>query len=185
MKSEKERERGPGNSEGGFHLWIARDRQADRGPGIGLAVDLLLSVFEFGSAPFVELREEIWLSVFDRACRSRLPGFIFTFAPEKTVRPSFIGDALRVVANEGGKVDFVELRCPMPELKRRIETEPRREHGKLRSISLFEQLHSGGAFDSPSMPRPAISIDTSICTPAQAAAQIVAALGLRNFSEAS
>jgi hypothetical protein len=50
---------------------------------------------------------------------------------------------------------------------------------------LFEQLHSGGAFDSPSMPRPAISIDTSICTPAQAAAQIVAALGLRNFSEAS
>jgi cytidylate kinase len=34
-----------------------------------LAVDLLLSIFEFGSSSFVQLREEIWLSVFDQACR--------------------------------------------------------------------------------------------------------------------
>ena len=34
-----------------------------------LAVDLLLSIFEFGSPPFIELREDIWLSVFDRASR--------------------------------------------------------------------------------------------------------------------
>ena len=52
-----------------------------------LAVDLLLSVFEFGSPAFVELRETIWLSVFEQACRSGLPGLIFTFAPERTVRP--------------------------------------------------------------------------------------------------
>ena len=36
-----------------------------------LAVDLLLSVFEFGSRPFVELREQIWLSV--RRWRSNTP----------------------------------------------------------------------------------------------------------------
>jgi len=51
-----------------------------------LAVDLLLSVFDFGSAPFVEIREEIWLSVFERACRAGLPGLIFTFAPETKIR---------------------------------------------------------------------------------------------------
>jgi hypothetical protein len=50
-----------------------------------LVVDLLLSVFEFGSEPFVELREEIWLRVFNEAARCGLPGLIFTFAPEATV----------------------------------------------------------------------------------------------------
>src|SRR5271170_2790832 len=63
-----------------------------------LVVDCLLSVFEFGSPPFVQLREEIWLSVFDHACRSNLPGLIFTFAPEKTVRPQFIREAMDVVS---------------------------------------------------------------------------------------
>jgi hypothetical protein len=32
-----------------------------------LAVDLVESVFEFGSWPFVELREMIWLALFSRA----------------------------------------------------------------------------------------------------------------------
>ncbi len=72
-------------------------------------VDLLLSVFEFGSKPFVELREEIWLSVFDRASRERLPGMIFTFAPESTVRPTFVGEAVRTVRDAGGEVEFIEL----------------------------------------------------------------------------
>ena len=38
-----------------------------------LVVDLLLSVFEFGSPGFVELREKIWLSVVRAACREGLP----------------------------------------------------------------------------------------------------------------
>ena len=38
-----------------------------------LVVDLLLSVFDFGSPPFVALREDIWLSVFDQACRNQVP----------------------------------------------------------------------------------------------------------------
>ncbi len=82
-----------------------------------LVVDCLLSVFEFGSVPFVQLREEIWLSVFDHACRSNLPGLIFTFAPERTVRPRFIREALDVVRIGGGEINFVELVCPLAELE--------------------------------------------------------------------
>ncbi len=62
-----------------------------------LAVDLLLSVFEFGSPQFVALREQIWLSVFESACQTQLPGLIFTFAPENTVRPEFISNTLEVI----------------------------------------------------------------------------------------
>ncbi len=120
-----------------------------------LAVDLLLSVFEFGSAPFVELREEIWLSIFERSAQSNLPGLIFTFAPESTVRPQFIPQTLDTIARAEGRLDFVELTCPLPELKRRIGDASRRDHGKLTSVSQFEQLLADGVFDAPVMPKPA------------------------------
>jgi hypothetical protein len=148
-----------------------------------LAVDLLLSVFEFGSAPFVELREEIWLSVFEQSARSNLPGLIFTFAPERTVRPQFISNTVNVIAKTGGVVEFVELTCPLPELKRRIGSSSRRAHGKLTSVATFEQLHSDGVFDTPPMPQPPITIDTSACTPLQAATQIQLELSLTRCSE--
>src|SRR5438045_6922822 len=92
-----------------------------------LAVDLLQSVFEFGSKPFVELREEIWLSVFHKAAENQVPGLIFTFAPEATVRATFIEAVKTTLAGAPWAVDFVELTCPIAELKRRIPEESRRQ----------------------------------------------------------
>ncbi|MBA3354768.1 MAG: AAA family ATPase [Pyrinomonadaceae bacterium] len=45
-----------------------------------LTVDLVTSVFDFGSQPFIELREKIWLEVFREAVEADLTGLIFTFA---------------------------------------------------------------------------------------------------------
>jgi hypothetical protein len=143
-----------------------------------MVVDLLLSVFQFGTPPFIALREEIWLSVFDRACRAGLPGLIFTFAPEKSVRPAFVGETQRTVTSAGGVVDFVELTCPLAELERRLDSPSRRKYGKLTSVSLLKQLYARGIFAAPSMPSPSVAIDTGICTPAGAAAQIAEQLGL-------
>ena len=143
-----------------------------------LVVDLLLTVFEFGSPEFVALREEMWLSVFEQASRSQLPGLIFTFAPETTVRPAFIANTKSTVAAGGGEVDFIELTCPLPELKRRMGSLSRLQYKKLTSVPLFEQLHEEGSFDASYMPRPKISIDTSDNQPARAALQIARALNL-------
>ena len=117
-----------------------------------LVVDLLLSVFDFGSPPFVELREDIWLSVFDQACRNQVPGLIFTFAPEATVRPDFIAKTLTTVSQAGGNVEFVELVCPVAELKRRIASPSRLQYKKLTSVSLFEELHANGSFGVSYLP---------------------------------
>lgn len=143
-----------------------------------LAVDLLRSTFEFGSDPFVVLREQIWLSVFEQAIRADLPGLIFTFAPEATVRDSFIPETLRTVETAGGTVDFVALTCPVDEIRRRLASPTRHRFGKLTSVGLFDQLLAANTFDRPRMPDPSISIDTSINTPARAALQIARALGL-------
>ena len=143
-----------------------------------LVVDLLLSTFEFGSQPFIELREEIWLSVFAQACRNQLPGLIFTFNPEKTVRPEFIEQTIALMNNSGGQIDFVELVCPLRELKSRIDSPSRLQYRKLSWLALFEQLHATGEFDTSHMPKPALTVDTSIATPDEAAAKIGAALRL-------
>lgn len=143
-----------------------------------LVVDLLLSVFDFGSPEFVHLREEIWLSVFEQATRSGLPGMIFTFAPEPTVRPAFIRELQTRLAAVGGKVEFIELTCPIPELKNRMGNPSRHKFKKLTSVTLFEELHAEGSFDASTMPKPHLSIDTSLVTPARAALQIARALDL-------
>lgn len=147
-----------------------------------LVVDLLLSVFDFGSPPFVELREDIWLSVFEQACRSKLPGLIFTFTPEGTVRPGFIREVKSTLAREGGEIDFVELVCPLAELKRRMDSPSRLGYQKLSSVSLFEQLHADGVFDASHMPEPLLSIDTSLRTPNQAAMEIAGMLNARRYN---
>jgi len=143
-----------------------------------LVVDLLLSIFDFGSPAFVALREEMWLSVFEQAARSQLPGMIFTFAPEATVRPGFMSALASRVEAAGGEVDFIELTCPLDELKRRMTGASRHRHKKLTSVALFEELHAEGSFDASHMPKPRLSIDTSEVTPARAALQIARTLEL-------
>jgi hypothetical protein len=143
-----------------------------------LAVDLLLSVFDFGSPGFVELREQIWLSVFRAACREGVPYLLFTFAPEASVGPAFIDNMIQTVESEGGSVDFVELTCPIPELRRRIDSASRRSFKKLTSVETFDQLHGSGALTNFPMPAPRLSFDTSLCTPAEASHSIARALGL-------
>jgi hypothetical protein len=143
-----------------------------------LTVDLLLSVFEFGSPGFISLREEIWLSVFDQAGLSQLQALIFTFAPEPTVRHGFLQKMLDTMAKRKGEVEFVELVCPLGELKRRLNSALRQRYGKLTSTALFDQIYGDGGFDGSFLPKPRLSIDTSLCTAAQAAAKIAEVLQL-------
>ena len=126
--------------------------------------------------------EQIWLSVFRQAAENQLPGLIFTFAPEATVRTAFLPAAVKTVHDAGGAVDFVELTCPIPELRRRIPDPSRSQYKKLNSVALFEHLHADGAFNPFPMPPPRVSIDTSTCTPARAALEIARALELSGFS---
>lgn len=143
-----------------------------------LVVDMLLALFDFGSPAFVELRESIWLQVAGRAAQQQLPGLIFTFTPERTVRPEFIGRMASTIEDAGGNVLFVRLTCPEEELERRMENQSRAEFGKLRSLSLYRQLRKEGAFDFPPVPNPGLTIDTGESNPAASARGIIEYFGL-------
>ena len=143
-----------------------------------LAVDLVTSVFDFGSPQFIELREKIWLDMFAHAASANLVGVIFTFAFDHTVRRGFIEETRHVVESAGGEVIFVELVCSTEELERRIEDPSRQRFGKLSSVRRFRELREAGAFVDPGTPRERLVIDTTTLSPSTAASQIVSLLGL-------
>ena len=135
-----------------------------------LTVDLLSSVFPFGSQPFVLLREQVWLSVFREAAINDV-SLIFTFNPESTVLERFIEDTDDVVEAAGGQVYFVELTCAQSELERRIENPSRKEFGKLCSIEQYRALEAAGAFSFRKLPT-GLSLDTTHSSPADNAVLI-------------
>jgi hypothetical protein len=61
-----------------------------------LVVDAVSSVFPFGSAPFIRLRETFWLEVFREAAAEKR-SLVFTFAPESSVMPGFVDRVRRIV----------------------------------------------------------------------------------------
>ncbi len=129
-----------------------------------LTVDLVSSLFAFGTPGFVSLREEIWLAAFAEAARSDL-SLIFTFNPERTVNEKFIQKTTDIVEAAGGRVVFVELTCSEDELEKRIEEPSRKDFGKLSSVDQYRSLKSEGAFEFPKLPSE-ISLDTTNQSPA-------------------
>lgn len=143
-----------------------------------LTVDLVASVFEFGSPPFVELREKIWLDVFSEAV-TNLDGLIFTFAFDRTVRSGFIEKTQEVIESSGGAVLFVELKCSTVELEKRIEHPSRQGFGKLNFVKQFRELKEAGAFVAPEMPTERLVVDTTRLSASDAASLIISKLGLQ------
>jgi adenylate kinase len=143
-----------------------------------LTVDLVSSVFEFGTTPFVELREKIWLEVFSEAANSDLEGMIFTFAFETTVREGFVESVRTTIGSRGGEVFFVKLTCSPEELEKRITSDSRSRFGKLTSLEQFRELNDAGAFIDPGVTPDQLVLDTTHLSPDKAASKIVSELKL-------
>ena len=166
-------------------LTIAREVGARTGFPVfhnHLVVDMLVPVFGFGTPPFVELREQVWLEVLQRAAEEGLDGVVTTFTPERTVRHRFIGDLTATIAAASGQTIFVELICPEEELERRMENESRAKFGKIHSLAQYRRLRDSGAFDYPPIPNTRFTIDTSTMEPSESASRIIQHLGLPTLS---
>jgi hypothetical protein len=132
-------------------------------------VDLVTSLFPFGSPPFVALREKIWLGTMDACLAAKQAGVIMTFAPEATVTDAFIPALQQRVAARGGTLHFIELRCSEAELETRIKDDSRQKFGKLRDVYTFRKLDEAGAFDRPKMPQAELVVDTTTANPLESA----------------
>lgn len=140
-----------------------------------LTVDLLTTVFTFGSEPFVRLRERIWLDVFADAARLGR-SLIFTFAPEPTVAYGFPDRVREVVGSVGGSVRFVRLLVGADEQDRRLVLPSRREFHKLADPALLRQDRATPR--EVEQPPADLEIDTERSSATESAATIAAFFGL-------
>jgi hypothetical protein len=131
-------------------------------------VDLVTSLFSFGSPPFVALREKLWLDAIDACIAAKADGVIMTFAPESTVTEEFI-PTLKKRVGRRGSLRFIELRCSDAELETRLTAESRGKFGKLRDVKQFRKLHKAGVFERPKMPVAELVVDTTEQDPAESA----------------
>jgi hypothetical protein len=136
-------------------------------------VDLVISLFSFGSPPFVALREKLWLDAIDACIAAKQSGVIMTFAPEATVTDEFIPTLKKRVTARRGALRFIELRCDDAQLETRLIAESRGRFGKLRDVNQFRQLDKAGDFDRPKMPSAELFVDTTGRDPLESA-QLIA-----------
>lgn len=141
-----------------------------------LVVDMLLTVFPFGSAPFREHRERIWLDVMGDAAKAG-GSLIFTFNPERTVDPAFPTRLRERIVGAGGTISFAEITCDERELDRRTEEPSRKEFHKLDSGERYRELKRAGAFEYPAIPSQC-RVDSTELPPRDVARQIFTALNL-------
>jgi hypothetical protein len=147
-----------------------------------LVVDAALSVFPFGSPPFVSLRHAWWLQMFETAAAAGR-SLIFTFAPEASVPESFPAEAVAAVERQGGRVRFVALVCDEALREGRIEAPSRARWGKLNSLALARELRAKQAESFPPLPGE-LTVDTGVLDPETAAALIADSLALEEIGAA-
>ena len=143
-----------------------------------LAVDAALSLFEFGTPGFKNVRSAVWRATFQEAARSRC-SFIFTFHPEASVEPALIAELVDLIETAGGNVLFVELLCTPEAVLERLGNPSRAKFRKLTDADLYRHLEAQGAFSFPPLPAPLVRIDTNELTPEAAAKRIAQALDVR------
>ncbi len=98
-----------------------------------LSIDLLKSVFTYGTPDFFRMSEEIRLTVFEQAAKENIPGVLFTFVYEKHEDDHFIKKLKQIVESNGGEVIFFQLYCEKEELLKRVREESRKQFHKMKS----------------------------------------------------
>jgi hypothetical protein len=126
-----------------------------------LVFDTVEALFPFGSSPFVELRDRLWLELLSRAIQEGGSNIIFTIARDRTLDAGFLTSLAAALSQAGAAVCCVELTCRLADLEYRVASAERAHFGKVHSVERFRQLEAAGAFPLFSMPRGAVSIDTS------------------------
>jgi hypothetical protein len=139
-----------------------------------LTVNLALSVYDFGTPGFVELREKIWLAVFRRALADKLPLLIFTFNPENTVTQEFVDGLFAEMKAGGAEVIKVELTADEALIEARLGAESRRRDGKVMDPAMYRRLRLRGVFETPVIRAPRLKLDTGKLSSVDAAGKIVA-----------
>lgn len=99
-----------------------------------LTVDLVGSVFKFGTKTFFNLNDKFRMDIFEAAAKENINGIIFTFCYAHPQDEDFIKNIKKRIEKYNGKVDFVQLYCEKSELRKRVKEASRKNFDKIKTI---------------------------------------------------
>jgi hypothetical protein len=136
------------------------------------AIDLALTIFEFGAPGFWELVHDVRFTALDAAAVHGLPLLVTTFCYAEPDDRTQFGKFEEVLQRHGGELLPVFLRCSREEAMRRVGNPDRVKRRKMTSgESLIKYLDS---YDFTAVPRPdCLKLDTGVNS-AEATAQKIA-----------
>ncbi len=115
-----------------------------------------------------------------------IPGIIFTFTPDVSVRKEFIDELLWLVErNESVSIDFIEINCKDSVLMEGMNSGSRHKFKKLVNVPLFADLLGQNKFYYPYLPAPSIVIDSETTSAMESAQLIVERLGLSSLTQSN
>jgi len=142
-----------------------------------LTVDLLKSVFEWGTPDFCRQSQKIRLDVFAEAARQNIPGIVHTFVYEKDVDDPFIKSLLDIVQSNGGEVKFIQIYCDRNELMKRVTEESRTEFQKVLTTEHLAKTLDEREWTAPISFVESIKIDSTHLSISETLEKILEAIG--------
>ncbi len=143
-----------------------------------LVVDDVLKRHTFGTPGFVAERNQRWRDHLAQAVHAKQRGLIFTFNPENSVPQAFIDWLFTELPRAGASLASIGLTATEATIEARLASEQRQGFKKLTDLALYRQLRAAGAFQSPTIPRTDLQIDTALSHPGASARQIAAHFNL-------
>lgn len=98
-----------------------------------LTIDLLKSVFTYGTSEFFKLNQMMRLEVFEEAAKQNIPGIIFTYVYEKEKDDHFIRAIIERLKPYNAEVTFIQIYCEEKVLLERVIEESRNKFMKIKS----------------------------------------------------
>jgi hypothetical protein len=129
-------------------------------------------VFGWGSPTFNEVRDSIFPAIVERAIEEALPGLVFTFIFEPTVRVEQFEVLARDARRSGGRSLFVGLTCDREEHLKRAVDASRAPLLKWTDADGLGAALDAGLFDFPHLPEVSVVLDTTGRSPEESADEI-------------
>lgn len=143
-----------------------------------LTVDLVRSLFEYGSEQAVRLSSKFRLEMFAEAAKAKLPGVIFTYVYAKDLDDEPVKEIVDTVERAGGNILFVLLKTEKSELLKRVKGESRRVYTKIHNPEELEELLEKYDMASPVPYKESLVIDNTKLSPSETANKIIEKFGL-------
>jgi predicted kinase len=141
-----------------------------------LTVNLVAAILPRGTPAYRQLLWHIRYAVFTEAAQAHIDGLIFTMVYRHDQEP-YIARCVEIVEQFGGTVCFVHVYCQAETVRQRVVREDRKQHGKITSVELLNELLSRwepqATFEAATQ-WDSLRLNTDVLGPVEAAQQVIA-----------